>query len=381
MVGEPLDDEAGFTLVETMVAIVLVTIAIFALMAELTAYVHHQANERARTTAVRYLTTTLEVARGLPAATLAQIPAGSIDVPPHVYGGVTYSGTEVLQRCSVSDPAGTCTPPASSAQLDTRLRVTITWQDGSATRSVSTYTSLADTASSTYTPTSSGSLSTLVGGSGQAASGVSVSTFTATPSSSTVTSAGVPASPITLNLTTVGLNSSTGSIPVTWTDDGGSHQTSLTGGPNSWTVTIPAASISKVVASGTSTITFAAAVPGTSTISTVVTTLRPGVSITSCSVTPNPIVLTVLTRKTALAETLSCTVSGLAASDSVSVSYASGSSTATKTLTSSNGTSWSVVLASGTSMASSGLSESFTFTATRASDSLTATSMVTAVLG
>ena len=364
MVGEPLDDEAGFTLVETMVAIVLVTIAIFALMAELTAYVHHQANERARTTAVRYLTTTLEVARGLPAATLAQIPAGSIDVPPHVYGGVTYSGTEVLQRCSVSDPAGTCTPPASSAQLDTRLRVTITWQDGSATRSVSTYTSLADTASSTYTPTSSGSLSTL-----------------ATPSSSTVTSAGVPASPITLNLTTVGLNSSTGSIPVTWTDDGGSHQTSLTGGPNSWTVTIPAASISKVVASGTSTITFAAAVPGTSTISTVVTTLRPGVSITSCSVTPNPIVLTVLTRKTALAETLSCTVSGLAASDSVSVSYASGSSTATKTLTSSNGTSWSVVLASGTSMASSGLSESFTFTATRASDSLTATSMVTAVLG
>jgi type II secretory pathway pseudopilin PulG len=380
MQGEPLDDEAGFTLVETMVAIVLVTIAIFALMAELTAYVHHQANERARATAVRYLTRTLEVARGLPAATLAQIPAGSIAVPTMVDGGVTYSGTEVLQRCSVSDPPGTCTPPASSAQLDTRLRVTITWPDGSATRSVSTYTSLADTASSTYTPTGSGSLSTLVGGSSQAASGVSVSTFTATPSSSTVTSAGVPASPITLNLTTVGLNSSTGSIPVTWTDDGGSHQTTLTGGPNSWTVTIPAASISKVVASGTSTITFAAAVPGTSTISTVVTTLRPGVSITSCSVTPNPIVLTVLTRKTALAETLSCTVFGLAATDSVSVSYASGSSTATKTLTSSNGTSWSVVLPVATTMASSGLSETFTFTATRASDSLTATSSVTAVL-
>jgi Tfp pilus assembly protein PilV len=381
MQGEPLADEAGFTLVETMVAIVLVTIAIFALMAELTAYVHHQANERARTTAVRFLTRTLEIARGLPAATLAQIPAGSITVPPLVDGGITYSGTEVLQRCSVSDPAGTCTPPASSAQLDTRLRVTITWPDGRATRSVSTYTSLADTASSTYTPTGSGSLSTLVGGSSQAASGVSVSTFTATPSSSTVTSAGVPTSPITLNLTTVGLNSSTGSIPVTWTDDGGSHQTTLTGGPSSWAVTIPAASISKVVASGTSTITFAAAVPGTSAISTVVTTLRPGVSITSCSVTPNPIVLTVLTRKTALAETLSCTVFGLAATDSVSVSYASGSSTATKTLTSSNGTSWAVVLPLGTTMASSGLSETFSFTATRASDSLTATSSVTAVLG
>ena len=373
--GQVLEEDAGFTLVETMVAIVLVTIALFALMAELTAYVHHQANERRRTTAVRYLTTTLEKARGLTAQNLALV---SSNTTGQVVEGVSYSATQVLQRCLVSDPPDQCTTPGANDPYDTRLRVTISWPDGTATRSVSSYTALADTSNSTYRPTGSGTISTLVGGTGQAASGVSVSAFTATPSSTTVTSAGVPTSPITLNLTTVGLNSSTGSIPVTWTDDGGSHQTNLTGGPNSWTVTIPAASISKAVASGTSTLTFAATVPGTRTISTVVTTLRPGVSITSCSVFPNPLVL--LLRKTTLAETLSCTVFGLASSDSVTVAYTAGTSTVTKTLTSSNGTSWSVVLPIGSSMASSGVSESFTFTATRASDGLTATSVVTGVL-
>lgn len=377
---ELVDDDAGFTLVETMVAIVLVTIAIFAMTAELTAYLHHQANERARTTAVRLMTTTIEAARGLTSAELALIATGA-NPAQHVDHGITYSVAEDVQRCLVSDPAGTCTAQAvGSPNIDMRVRITVSWPDGDQTRSVSTYTSVADTHSTTYSPTSTGSIASLVGGSSQAASGVSVSSFTASPSSSTVTTAGVPTSPIVLNLTTVGLNSSTGSIPVTWTDDGGSHQASLTGGPNSWTVTIPADSIAKVVASGTSDLTFAATVPGTSTLSTVTVTLRPGVSFTSCSVVANPIVLQLLNRKTALAETLSCNVNGLAATDSVSVSYTSGTGTATKTLTSSDGASWSVVLPIGTLMASSGLSESFTFTATRASDSLSATSVVTAVL-
>jgi type II secretory pathway pseudopilin PulG len=375
------DLEGGFTLVETMVAIVLVTIAIFAMTAELTAYLHHQANERARTTAVRLMTTSLEKARGLTPTALAALPQNPT-IAPYTDNGRTYHQTEVISRCSVSDPAGTCTPTSATApDLDTRVRITVSWADGDQTRSVSTYTSVADDSNGTYAPSGSGSLSSLVGGTGQGASGVSVSSFTATPSTATVTSAGLPSSPITLTLTTVGLNSSTGSIPVTWTDDGGSHQVSLTGGPNSWTATIPAASITKVVASGTSTLTFAATVPGTSAITTAVATLRPGVSITSCSVLPNPVVLTLITRKTTLAETLSCTTSGLAATDTVSASYTSGASTATKALTSSNGTSWTATLPIGTSMASSGLSQAFTFTATRASDGLTATSVVTVVLG
>jgi prepilin-type N-terminal cleavage/methylation domain-containing protein len=380
VLSEPASEDAGFTLVETMVAIVLVTIAIFALSAELTAYLHHQANERARTTAVRLMTTSVENARRLTASQLAAIPAGTAIAPPTTDGGRTYTTTEVIQRCSVNDAASTCTTPASSADLDTRVRVTVSWADGTETRSVSTYTSVADDSATTYTPSGSGSLSTLLGGTGQAASGVSVAAFTASPSSATVSASGVPSSAITLALTTVGLTSATSSIPVTWTDDAGSHQWSLTGGPSSWTATIPATSISKVVASGTDTVTFAATVPGTTSLATTSVTLRAGVSFSSCSVTPNPIVLTVLTRKTSLVETLTCTTSGLSATDTVSASYASGSGTATKSLTSTNGTTWTATLSSGTTMASSGLLETFTFTATRAADGRTATATANGVL-
>ncbi|MCU1599354.1 MAG: hypothetical protein JWO22_63 [Frankiales bacterium] len=376
-----LDDEAGFTLVESLVGIMLITIAIFALTAELTTYVHHQANERARTSAVRYMSTSVETARSLPASVLAQIPVGTIPVPPKTIGGITFTTTESLQRCSVNDAPDACTTTAAdSAVLDTRVRITVSWPDGKVTRSVTTSTSLADDADGSYSPTGSGSLSTLVGGTGTATSGVSVSSFTASPTSVGVTAAGAPQSALGLTLTTVGLTTATTGIPVTWTDDNGSHQWTLTGGPSSWTGTIPAASITKVVASGTATLRFAATVPGTSALSTVDVTLKPGVTIGSCSVAPNPVVLTVLTRRTALVETLTCTTTGLASTDSVSVSYASGSGTGTKSLTSTNGTTWTTTLPVATTMASSGLSETFTFTATRASDSVSATTTASAVL-
>jgi prepilin-type N-terminal cleavage/methylation domain-containing protein len=377
---QPVPDDAGFTLVETMVAIVLVTIAIFALSAELTAYLHHQANERARTTAVRLMTSSLENARRLPAEQLAAIPAGTAVGPPVADGGRDFTTTEVVQRCSVTDADDQCTTPASADVVDTRVRITVSWQDGGETRSVSTYASVADDSSTTYSPSGSGSLATLVGGAGQTATGVSVSAFTASPTTATVSAAGVPTSAVTLSLTTVGLTDATSSIPVTWTDDAGSHQWSLTGGPSSWTATIPASSIRKAVTSGTASLAFAATVPGTTSLSTASVTLTPAVGLSSCSVTPNPIVLTLLTRKTSLPETLTCTTRGLSASDSVTVSYPSGSGNASKALTSSDGTTWTATLSSGTSMAGSGLTETFTFTATRASDGLAATGTATAVL-
>src|SRR5689334_22835739 len=113
-----------------MVAIVLVTIAIFALSAVLTAYLHQLANERARTTAVRLMTTSLESARRLRADQLAAIPAGTAVAPPTTEGGRTFTTTEVIQRCSVTDSATSCTTPASSAALDTRVRITVSWADG-----------------------------------------------------------------------------------------------------------------------------------------------------------------------------------------------------------------------------------------------------------
>src|SRR3954469_16488747 len=109
-----------------MVAIVLVTIAIFAMTAELTAYLHHQANERARTTAVRLMTTSLEKARGLTPTALAALPTNPT-IAPYSDGGRTYQQTEVISRCSVTDAPGACTTPSSSAVLDTRVRITVSW--------------------------------------------------------------------------------------------------------------------------------------------------------------------------------------------------------------------------------------------------------------
>lgn len=372
------DDEAGFTLVETMVAIVIVTIAIFAMTAELTAYLHHQANERSRTTAVRFMTTAVENARRLTPATLASLPALSSGTRTEL--GKTYTTTTTLAHCSASDAPTACTTPTSAAQEDLRVRVTVSWSDGTTTKRVSTYTSVADDSTGTYSPTGSGTLSTLVGGVASTATSVTVSSFTASPSVVTVSS-GTPTSAITLTLSSVGLTSSTSSIPVTWSDDNGSHQWSLTGGPSTWSATIPASSITKAVTSGTSSLVFAATVPGTSALTTATVTVKPAVTFGTCSVSPGTILLTVLTRKTALAETLTCTTTGLASTDSVTVSYPSGAGTAGGTLTSSNGTSWSLVLPAGTSMQSGvTLSETFTFTATRVSDSVTASKTLTAVM-
>ncbi len=367
-----LSEDEGFTLIETMVAIVLVTIAVFALTAELGAYLHHQANEKSRTSAVRLMTTTLENARHASWSTVKGINGTNAAAVGR------FTTTTQVQQCTVTDPEGTCTAPASDAVRDVRVRVTVSWLDGSTRKQVSSYTSLADDADGSYSPTGSGTLSTLVGGVAQTATTATVSSFTASPSPTSVQTTGVPTSPVTLSMTSLGLTAGTTSIPVTWTDDNGSHQVSLTGGPSSWSATVPAASIKKVVASGTSTITFAATVPGTSALVTAVLTVKPAVGFTSCTVSPTPIPGSLLTRKTTQAETLTCTTYGLASTDTVSVSFTSGSSTATRSLTSSNGTTWTTTLASGTSLATLGLTEAFTFTATRASDGVTATTVVNA---
>jgi prepilin-type N-terminal cleavage/methylation domain-containing protein len=369
---EQCSDE-GFTLVETMVAIVIVTIAMFALMAELATYLHHQALEKSRNAAVRHMTTAVETARGL--KDLSALTTGSHQ---STSPDGRYTTTEVVERCSATDPQGTCTTPSSSSQEVLRVRVTVSWNDNGRTRSVSTYTALGDPTKAKYSPSGSGTLSSLVGGAVSGGSPVTVSSFTST-SSVLVNTAGVPTTGISLAMQTVGLASSVTGIPITWTDDNGSHQITLTGSSNSFSGTIPASSITKV-ASAATTLTFAATVPNASGIPTATTTVRQAVSIGSCSVTPNPIVLTLVTRKTTLTETLACSITGLATTDSVTVSYTTGASTTTKTLTSTNGTSWSTTLAAGTSMASSGLTEPFTFTATRASDGATASNVVIAVL-
>src|SRR6476659_2359780 len=107
-----------------MVASVLVTIALFAMTAELVAYLHHQANDKARATAVRLMSTSLEKARGLDAATLASLSGGSA---PYVDHGMTFTQTEAIERCLVTDAANACTATGhTAANTDTRVRITVT---------------------------------------------------------------------------------------------------------------------------------------------------------------------------------------------------------------------------------------------------------------
>jgi hypothetical protein len=70
----------------------------------------------------------------------------------------------------------------------------------------------------------------------------------------------------------------------------------------------------------------------------------------------------------------------LASTDSVIASYQSGTGTKNITMTSSNGTTWTATLPSGSAMVKTGLSEGFTFNLTRAGDGSTASQNLTATL-
>jgi hypothetical protein len=87
-----------------------------------------------------------------------------------------------------------------------------------------------------------------------------------------------------------------------------------------------------------------------------------------------------LTRKSLLAVPMSCTTLNLSKTDTVKATYASGTGTQTVSMTSTDGTNWSVTLPANTLMASSGASEAITFSLTRASDGATATKSLTATL-
>ena len=370
----------GFTLVESMVTIVLITVAVFALLGELTAYIRQQANDRARASAVRLMTSSVEGARSLSLNDLTGL-VGTTTVPV-VDHGRHYTTSTTVQHCSLTDAVGTCTTPTTSAQDDVRVLVSVSWQDGTKTRTVSTGTTVSDRSEALYRPSGTGTISGLVGGASSSAAVASVSAFGSSPSSVTVNPSGQPTELPTLTLTTVGLTVDTTSIPVTWTDDAGSHQMALTGGPSIWSGAVP--SLTAAVPSGhaSTSVVFAATVPGSQGLVTATTTVVPAADFTACSVSPAPVVLKVLTRRTNAAETLTCTTTGLSGADAVSVSYPSGATTATAALATSNGGStWTLVLPANTSLANGvALTEAFSFALTRASDGAYAVRNVTAVL-
>jgi Tfp pilus assembly protein PilV len=362
------------SLVEMVVAMAIVTVGLLGMLTEIVAYFHQQSSQRAHATALRLATTALEDARRLPHSALA---AGSVVDPPVTKGSVSYQRTYSIQMCSPTTQTS-CVTPAAGAPSVARMLVTVSWTDSKGQHHVSLSTADADTATSTLPGSSSGLLSDTTGATGTS---VTVSSFTVSPSSTSVDSSGHPSSNITITLTATGLSSSS-TVPVTWTDDSGAHQVTLTNtSATTWAATVSKASITRAVSTGTQTVTFAATVPGVHSFPTATLTLSAQPAfVGSCTVTASPIVLTPLTRKTALPETLSCQTSGLVSTDSVRAVYATGSSTATLTLTTSNGSSWAATLPAGTTMVSSGSSEGITFTMTRTSDSYTASQSASVTL-
>lgn len=375
------DDAAdgGFTLIEAMVGLLLVTVGLLALLTEVTTYIRTQGAERAQAQAVRFVSTTIEDARSLPAN---QLTAGTRTITqPSTVGG-SFTLTTDVKVCSLSDGAAQCTAPTSAATTDKRLTATVSWTYGGRPHELSSTTSVADTTASTYRASGDGTLGGLLGGVDRASTVVTIQTMTASPNPATINSSGVPSTPVTIGLTTLGLTAATSAIPVTWTDDLGSHQATLLGGPTSWTATIPAANIKKAPASGqtSTTLAFAATVPGAAGLTTATVTLTTKPSFTGCSIAPSPIKLGLLSGRTTVAETLTCTTAGLRTTDVVQVTHTSGLGTATAAMTTTNGTTWTKVLPSGTALGPLGLLTTFTFSASR--DGVTADPVIiSSVLG
>ncbi len=370
------DGDEGLSLVEVIVGMAIATTALLGLLGELASYIHQQTFQKAHTTAVRLATSELEDARRMTIQGLRQLPASP---PPQTVprNGVDYEKTTTIELCKVGS-GPTCDPAAPGDDAVARVKVNVAWTDARGKHQVALRSTAAD-ASGTRPGSTSGLVTDASGVSGTS---VVVSSMSVSPSATAVNASGHPLSAVVVSLQAVGLSADT-TIPVTWTDDTGGHQATMTGDGSTWSVSLPASSITDVAGQGATdgSVTFAATVPGVETLPKAVLTVLGSPSFTgACSVTPAPITLAPLTRSTTLTEVVSCTTSGLVASDRVRASYASGTGTATLTLVSTDGSHWTGTIVTGTPMAPSGSSESFTFALTRESDGATANSSLTVPL-
>jgi hypothetical protein len=206
------------------------------------------------------------------------------------------------------------------------------------------------------------------------------------PSTVYVDSSGHPTQDVTATLTQSGLLNAT-CVPLTWSDDSGSHQVSMSKSGSNYTYTIPKASITKAAASSSGSVSFKATVPGSQAVPTTSLTIAGTPAFGTCSASVaglglNTITVNPLTRKSLLATTVTCTATNLSSSDSVKLTYQSGASgnNTTVNLSSANGTTWTVTLAAGTQLASSGASTTFNFSLKRIADNATATKTLTVTL-
>lgn len=366
------------SLIEVIASIAVITIGLFALLSELAGNIKQQGFEKSQATAMHVANGSLESARGMAYSSLVG-QAGTSSTTTAA-NGRTYTTTRTVQVCSPTDDPNSCTTPASGAISTVHASVRVTWSFAGEQHTVQIARNISDTSSLSVSSANSplgscgGSGTTLVTGS------LSIS-----PASVTVSSAGQPSSNVTVSLTEAGLSNAT-CVPLTWSDDNGAHQVTMTGGSGSFQATIPASSIKKVVASTGGSIPFTATVPGSQAVPSKALTIIGAPAFSgSCSVSVaglglNIVSLVPLTRNTLLPAGLACTTVNLAKTDSVVATYQSGTSTRNVTLTSSNGTTWTGTIAAGSPMKSAGTSEGLTFQLTRASDGATASQSLTATL-
>lgn len=370
--------DAGMTLVEMLVAMALISVAVLGLLGELAADIKQQTTERTQTNAVHLASSSLESARNLSWSSLVSL-VGTRTTTPTVQG-VTYTNVTTLALCSPTDAPDVCTTPATGAPTTARATVAVSWSSNGGRHTVRMTRNLAD-----YTSTTTSSTTNPLGSCGGSGVTLVSGALSLSPSSTTVNASGNPPGNITATLTATGL-SNTSCVPLTWSDDTGAHQLTMTGGGGTYSVTIPASSITKTVATSGGSIAFTATVPGSQAVPSTNLTIQGAPALSSCSVSVaalalNTITINPVTHKSLLPATLNCTATNLSSTDSVKATYVSGTGNTTSTLASSNGTTWTATLPAGTQLAS-GLvsSEAFTFKLTRASDSATDTKTVTVTL-
>jgi hypothetical protein len=355
----------------------LISVAVLGLLGELAADFKQQKTEKTQTNAVHLASSSLEAARGLPWSSLVSL-VGTRTTTPTV-AGVTYTNVTELELCSPTDSPSQCTTPSTGAPTTARATVAVSWSTNGSSHTVRMTRNLADNTSSTTSSTTNplgscgGSGVTLVSGA-----------LSLSPSSTTVNSSGNPPGNITATLTATGL-SNTNCVPLTWSDDTGSHQVTMSGGGGTYSVTIPPSSITKTAATSGGTITFTATVPGSQAVPSSNLTIQGSPTLSNCSVSVatlplNTITTNPLSHKSLLQATLTCTATNVTSTDSVKATYQSGSGNANATLASSDGATWTATLPAGTQLAS-GLagSESFTFNLAR-SDGATDTKVITVTL-
>ncbi|HVY09683.1 MAG TPA: prepilin-type N-terminal cleavage/methylation domain-containing protein [Mycobacteriales bacterium] len=370
--------DGGMTLIEILVALAIVGVGVLALLGELAAYIKQQGLEKSQATALHIADSALESARGMNYASLVD-HAGTTTSSTPVHG-VTYIATKTFRVCSPTDSPNACTSPANGAISTVHADITVRWSFAGKSHTIRVAQSVSD--SGALTVSSSKDPLGNCGGNGTT---LVVGHLALSPTSVTVSSAGLPSSAVTATLTQTGLSNAS-CVPLTWSDDNGPHQVSMTGSGSTYSVTIPAASITKTVATGGGSIPFSATVPGSQAVpSTSLAIVGAPAFAGSCKIQVlglglNVITLTPLTRNTLLPAGLSCTTTNLSKNDTVVATYQSGTTTKNISLTSTDGSSWSATLPSGSAMVKTGVSEGFTFALTRAGDGATASQNVTATL-